>query len=396
VNNDRDAALKRAAKLLRQGKLEAAIAEYVRVTTAVPGDTSSVNALGDLYVRAGEIDRAVAQFARAGEQLAREGASERAAAVYKKILRIRPGDKDATLALERLGGKGKRARRKGAPAMAPADPESRMIAAREAQDAADAGRACALLIEAAELYEAQGRHADALAAVAEASSIDPANAEYRTRMLKTLIAQGELVQARCVARIPSELAMVAQAFQAAGRPKEAAETIAEATLADPEDLPPSAPPPTTAPPPAEATGDSKALDVVIGDEADADFARVDAAIDAAAAAGDWENAVSVLEGFVARVPHHVPALLRLIEVCIEAGWTDRMSAAQEHLADAYLHRGRGIEARLIAEDLVMRAPWESARVERLLRALVLCHDPDPEQTIANLLCSDGTYLHEGL
>ncbi len=390
MHTNRDATLKRAAKFLRQGKLGAAIDEYVRLIAADPGDTSSVNALGDLYVRAGQLDRAAAHFARAGEQLIREGAAGRAAAVYKKILRINPRDKDATLALERLSEKLKRPRRKSTPAIAPDDPEARMTAARTAQDALDVGKACALLIEAAELYESQGRHADALAAVAEASSIDPANAEYRMRMLKMLIALGELVQARSVARVASELMMVAEAFEAAGRPKEAAETIAEAGV-ESDDRPVRA----TAPPAAESRDANTATDA--GSEPpDAGFAAADAAADAAAAAGEWDRAVSILDGFVTRVPHHVPALLRLVEVCVDGGLPDTMSATQERLADAYLHAGRGAEARLIAEDLVMRAPWEHARVERLLRALVLCNDPDPEQTVASLLCSDGSYFRESL
>jgi tetratricopeptide (TPR) repeat protein len=392
VHIDRDATLKRAAKLLRQGKLDAAINEYVRLTAAVPGDTSAVNALGDLYVRAGQIDRAVAQFALAGEQLAREGAAGRAAAVYKKILRISPGNTDATVALERLGAKGKRRRRKDGPVLALDDPESRMTAARVAQDASDVGRACVLLIEAADLFELQGRHADALAAVAEASSIDPANTEYRLRLLHMLIAQDELMQARSIARVASELLMVAEAFEAAGRPQEAAETIAEAARADPGHRPRRA---DAAPRPEEDRAATTG-DVPAADAPDAGFGGVDAAADAAVTAGDWDRAVTVLEDFVTRVPHHVSALLKLIEVCVDGGLTEKMSATQERLADAYLHAGRGAEARLIAEDLVMRAPWEQGRVQRLLRALVLCHDPDPEQTVAHLLCSDGSYFREGL
>lgn len=374
---DRDATLKRAGKLLRQGKVDAAIAAYEELTSAIPDDTSSVNALGDLYVRAGHIDRAVAQFALAGEQLARDGAAAKAAAVYKKILRLRPGDDRATRALELFAEKGKRSRRKPGPAVPPDDPEFRMTAAREAQDASDVGRACALLIEAADLYELQGRHSDALAAVAEASGIDPANADLRFRMLKMLIAQGELVQARCVARVASELAIVAEAFEAAGRPEEAAEMIAEAAS-------------------VESAGADPEIRLPDMRHPDAAFATTDAAADAAASAGDWDRAIAVLEEFVSRVPHHVPALLRLIEVRVDGGRTEQISTTQERLADAYLHAGRGAEARLIAEDLVMHTPWDQGRVARLLRALVLCADPDPEQTVASLLCADASFMREDL
>src|SRR6185503_10650689 len=62
VPSTRDATLKKAEKLLRQGKLAGAIAEYVRLVEELPRDWNSINALGDLYVRAGDVDRAVAQF----------------------------------------------------------------------------------------------------------------------------------------------------------------------------------------------------------------------------------------------------------------------------------------------------------------------------------------------
>jgi tetratricopeptide (TPR) repeat protein len=623
---DRDATLKRAEKLVRQGKLDAAIAEYVRLTSAHPGDWNSLNALGDLYLRVGQTDQALVQFARAGEQLVAEGALARAAAIYKKILRIGPGDPRGTRGLELIAEKqDTRAVRKTGPPVAPDDPDARMQAARDAQDASDVRRACALLIEAADLYEAQGKPADALAAVAEASSIEPANAEYRRRLLKMLIAQGELMQARCVARVVPELVMVADALALAGRAAEAADTIAEAALVDPgnrllrerglrqfvasgeiararslaetpedvtvvvealhrenrrnealdvaveaverkpHDTGLRAPLVTaclangdidrarevartsadwmlladalrrldrhedalaamheaTQRDPHDATlhaafvracletGDlsrardeartkSEMIEVadaldrlgqspsalqmradalrrdpedpelrlalirgymaagqrdrahalltidVAGDdvnlvlllarlefgigrleearralnhlcalpgdrrgeiaalgrellqarEVDAAFVCVDLVADAAVQEGDCDRAVSVLQDFVARTPHHIPALLKLIEICVEGGFKRVMAAAQEQLADAYLRAGKGAEARLIAEDLVMRAPWERANVERLLRALVLCHDPEPEQTIANLLCEDSSFMVE--
>ena len=59
---DRDETLRRAEKLLRQGKLDGAIAEYVQLVTDQPDDWNSMNALGDLYVRAGHSDHAVAWF----------------------------------------------------------------------------------------------------------------------------------------------------------------------------------------------------------------------------------------------------------------------------------------------------------------------------------------------
>ena len=51
---DRPAILRNAEKLLRQGKIDQAIAEYVRIVEEQPGDWNTANVLGDLYVRAGQ------------------------------------------------------------------------------------------------------------------------------------------------------------------------------------------------------------------------------------------------------------------------------------------------------------------------------------------------------
>jgi len=58
---DREDTLKKADKLLRQGRLDAAIAEYLRVVEDQPRDWNTANTLGDLYVKAKQADMAVAQ-----------------------------------------------------------------------------------------------------------------------------------------------------------------------------------------------------------------------------------------------------------------------------------------------------------------------------------------------
>ena len=85
---DREAALKKAEKLLRQGRLDGAIEEYARLVADQPQDWNAINALGDLYVRAGDSDRAVAQFTRVADYLFAEGFLPKAAALYKKALKV--------------------------------------------------------------------------------------------------------------------------------------------------------------------------------------------------------------------------------------------------------------------------------------------------------------------
>ena len=54
---DRESTLRQAEKLQLQGRLDLAIAEYVRLVEEQPRDWNSINALGDLYLRAGDADR---------------------------------------------------------------------------------------------------------------------------------------------------------------------------------------------------------------------------------------------------------------------------------------------------------------------------------------------------
>ena len=94
---DRAATLRKAEKLFRQGKLELAIAEYLRVVEDQPRDWNTANTLGDLYARAGHIDKAIEQFARIAQSLSDEGFLPKAGALLKKILKLKPDDEHALL-----------------------------------------------------------------------------------------------------------------------------------------------------------------------------------------------------------------------------------------------------------------------------------------------------------
>ena len=79
----------------------------------------------------------------------------------------------------------------------------------------------------------------------------------------------------------------------------------------------------------------------------------------------------LLQEFAVRVPGQMPALLKLVEVCVDGGLEATMYEAQAQLADAYLERGQATEARVIAEDLVAREPWDRAHIDRFRRALMM-------------------------
>ena len=125
---------------------------------------------------------------------------------------------------------------------------------------------------------------------------------------------------------------------------------------------------------------------------EAGYQCIEAVADAALAEGDYAAAAVSLHEFTIRVPTHLVALMRLVEICVDGGLEATMYEAQAQLADAYLNVGRGLEARIISEDLVAREPWNRANLDRFRRALVMLGEGDPDAIIADRLSGDSPFL----
>lgn len=97
---DRAAALRHADVFLREGRLDEAIAQYLRLIDEQPADWNPAKLLGDLETPAGQLEPAIEQFTRIAEHLRRKGFLPAAAALYKRVLQIRP---DADHALMMAG-----------------------------------------------------------------------------------------------------------------------------------------------------------------------------------------------------------------------------------------------------------------------------------------------------
>jgi tetratricopeptide (TPR) repeat protein len=124
---------------------------------------------------------------------------------------------------------------------------------------------------------------------------------------------------------------------------------------------------------------------------DAGYECIEVAAKAAIAADEWGSAAAALNEFVSRVHNHIPALMRLVEVCVDGGLEATMHSAQAQLADAYLTVGAGTEARVIAEDLVAREPWDRSNIERFRRALTLLGEQDVDAIIAERLSGQSPF-----
>jgi tetratricopeptide (TPR) repeat protein len=125
---------------------------------------------------------------------------------------------------------------------------------------------------------------------------------------------------------------------------------------------------------------------------DAAYACVETIADLAVAACHFDEAASHLGAFLRRRPLHVPALLKLVEVCVDGGSAADLNHAQVQLCDGYLAAGQAAEARVIAEDLVAAEPWIRVHIERLRDALVRLEVDDPDAHVADLLSGNAPFM----
>ena len=350
---DREATLKNAEKFLRVGRLDAAIAEYARVVEEYPRDWNTANTLGDLYARGGQSQRAVPLYSRVADHLLAEGFYPKAAALFRKILKITPDDETAQVRLAEIAARQglmadarahysaveNRRRQRGDAAGAdeiivrlgaldPEDLDARIAGARAAERRGQ-------LVEAAEQYRqlydeflAEGRESDANGALRDSIRCNP---ESRGASLLVL-ARVELRDARFDEAGALLLELIGTGADARASVVNLARELAE--------------------------GSPKAA-----------ACCVQAAADGFLAEGDLSSAAKLLQDYATRVPDHVPTLLKLVEVCVDGGLEDLVFDAQALLADAYLAGGNAAEARVIAEDLVTRDPHNPVHVERLRRTL---------------------------
>jgi tetratricopeptide (TPR) repeat protein len=405
--SERDEALKKAEKLLRQGKLDLAIAEYARMIEEQPRDWNTRNTLGDLYIRAAQPDKACAQYMQIADHLMHEGFYPKAAAIYKKILKIKPDEEAVQLNLGEISAKQglladaktyflgiagrRRARgdRGGADemivrlgALDPGDFDARALAASTlAQNGDPIGAAIHYRAMHADLVE-KGRRAEGIAALREAVRWNPADVEGRAALAREAVAAGDLEGAkghldREIAGDDPALLMALLEIELRSGAMDSAREILGQLLQRDQSI------------------RTRIVDLawtLAPTSPEGAFVCIDTAVDAELAAGNYMDAAALLQEFVTRASGQITALLKLVEICVDGGLEATMYEAQAGLADAYLEAGQGAEARVIAEDLVAREPWEHAHIDRFRRALVMLDVPDPDTLIADRLSGHGPFI----
>ncbi|MGZ5479959.1 MAG: tetratricopeptide repeat protein, partial [Candidatus Aminicenantales bacterium] len=99
ARSDRVRIIEQAEKYVRGGRIREAIAEYEKLALGDAQDVGTLNIIGDLYIRAGQNDRAIRSFQRVAEEYERRGLFSQALAICKKIHKLTPEAADYALKL---------------------------------------------------------------------------------------------------------------------------------------------------------------------------------------------------------------------------------------------------------------------------------------------------------
>lgn len=99
---DRSKAMRNAERHVAQGKIRSAISEYKSVVENDPRDFSTLNMLGDLYLKESDKNEAVRCYTLVAEHYSKQGFSQKAIAVYNKISRLQPNSVEISAKLAEL------------------------------------------------------------------------------------------------------------------------------------------------------------------------------------------------------------------------------------------------------------------------------------------------------
>jgi tetratricopeptide (TPR) repeat protein len=158
--------LRTAEKYVLQGKLPAAIDEYRKVVDADPADLTTINTLGDLYVRAGKIQDAINNFSRIADSYREGGFTLKAIAMLKKISKLDPTNVETAMKLANLYSQ-----------------QGLLVEARQQY------------LQVADAYARQGQTRKALEAYQKIADLDPSNTSVRMKLGEIYSREGMTEQA---------------------------------------------------------------------------------------------------------------------------------------------------------------------------------------------------------
>ena len=163
---DKVKAMRNAERFLSQGKIRSAISEYERVVENDSRDYSTLNTLGDLYVKNNDTDKAIGCYTKVAEHFSKQGFAQKAIAIYNKISRLKPNSADVSEKLAKLY------QMKGSFAEAKSH-----------------------YVQLAEQYQRKGQKAEALEIWKQIAQLDPSNTEVYLKIAEFCAQDGNTDEA---------------------------------------------------------------------------------------------------------------------------------------------------------------------------------------------------------
>lgn len=159
-------AIKTASKYVQQGKYQSAIEEYRQIALAEPSDVTTLNTLGDLYVKVGQTSEAIHSFLHIAEHYRLSGFYLKAIAMLKKISKLDPDNIDVALKLASLYAQ-----------------QKLIVDARHQY------------LNVAERYIREGQSREALHIYQKIANLDPENTAIQIKLAEAYLRENETEQA---------------------------------------------------------------------------------------------------------------------------------------------------------------------------------------------------------
>jgi pilus assembly protein FimV len=385
-----------AQKLLNQGKVAQAIAEYQQILKHEPRDQVTLMTIGELYIRQGETFQAIDYFERLAQLFVGDGFLTKAIAVYKRIAKlapeeIRPLEKLADLYVQQgVMSEArplflqlaeihlKNSRQPEAVALLKkllmAEPDNLRIQIRLAdlyQAMGQTKEAVEAYIAASQRALARGDQAESEKLADKAVKLDPNNLAAVIVKARVQSTQGNFAQAaQLLERVPDldkggeQTELLLDLYLKSAKWDQASELALRVFEADPKNFGP-----------AQKLVESL-LESGQGDKAMAilDKTRIPM-IDA----GEHEVVGKLLNDLAERMPGRIEPLEWLVETYGRTSDSFRLPDALAHLGDALVAANKFERAKQVFEQLVDREPESDAAKRKLndvLRKLGLAGTPE--------------------
>jgi pilus assembly protein FimV len=375
---DRQKQLQQAERLLKQGKVQAAMLELERLATGAPNDVLTLNRIGDLLAKQGRKDEAIRFYNKIAEQFTNSGFLPKAVAIHKKVLRLNPNFIQSLVALgqlyfqQKLPGEARTHMLRAADqylqsrnfskarevyeklvAAEPGDPRHRARLAEARAAEGETGTAGTELLQLADILAAEGKQDEAEPAYRRAHELLPDRAEPVVGLVRSLGEQGRDDEALQLLDTAEKqhggstlfLGERVLRYELAGRGRDAVELLKLPFASEIRD------------------------DVFVrifrfhrdNNGLDSLWKRLDPVFDRWRAADQLDRLRSLLEGVAEIEPEgHVPALRRLLEVNRTRNDSIAIRESLESLVGACRSRGLTEEVDSLMEQLREVSPGSAA------------------------------------